>query len=448
MNHQKEQHWEEFLSSLDEHTVWTAARYKLNGQSFDKFIPPIKADGNTLTDPESQADAFHQAFTQASADADLSDIPDTQYPQPHPNLQIREEHLAAALDRMQSGKAADHHGFTVPLIKRIWPITSPTFAAIVAAGMKIGHYPAPFKQSITLVLKKSKRPDYAVPSAWRPIDLISRLGLIWDSALAARLSFLAEKQHLLPDQHFGGRPGRSTSDALISITERIHHEWRRGRVCGLLSLDSKAAFPSMRNAHLCHNLRMAGVPANFVAVIKSWHHNRYVRYSLGGQTCRPRHRKDGCPQGSSLSPLLSLFYNAPLIDAISDLGPDFTATGYIDDVGVLASGTTAEEVRSQLSRIAPVMEAWQKSHGTLLDLNKTHYALLTRFPGEDADEPLHLGEQIIPSQPTVELLGVLLDQKLLFKEQRARAIQRSQAAWLAITSLGNSVRGISSGRHG
>ncbi|CAD6936966.1 unnamed protein product, partial [Tilletia caries] len=107
MNHQKEQHWEEFLSSLDEHTVWTAARYKLNGQSFDKFIPPIKADGNTLTDPESQADAFHQAFTQASADADLSDIPDTQYPQPHPNLQIREEHLAAALDRMQSGKAAD-----------------------------------------------------------------------------------------------------------------------------------------------------------------------------------------------------------------------------------------------------------------------------------------------------------------------------------------------------
>ncbi|KAE8217039.1 hypothetical protein CF319_g8779 [Tilletia indica] len=408
-------------------------------------MPPIKSDGNTLTDPESQADALHTAFTQASADADLADISNSSYPVPFPELQIRQEHLTAALDRMQSSKAADPHGFTVPLIKKIWPVILPVFSAIVEAGMKCGHYPSPFKQSITLVLKKAKRPDYSAPNAWRPIDLISRLGLIWDSALAARLSFLAEKEHLLPDQHFGGRPGRSTSDALLSITEQTHHEWRRGRVCALLSLDSKAAFPSMRHKRLCHNLRMAGVPANMVAVIKSWHHNRYVRYALSGHICQPRHRKDGCPQGSSLSPLLSLFYNAPLITAITELGPDHSATGFIDDVGVLVSGRTPSEARSGMALVAPIIQQWQSSHGTLLDLNKTHYTLLSRVHRDDADEPLILGEQIIPWQPSLELLGVILDHKLLFKEQRARAIQRSQAAWMAITALGNSVRGISMG---
>ncbi|KAE8237316.1 hypothetical protein A4X13_0g8833 [Tilletia indica] len=390
-----------------------------------------------------QADAFHQAFTQASADADLSDLATATYPSPFPDLQIRQEHLTAALDRMQNSKAADPQGFTVPLIKKIWPIILPVFSAIVTAGMKCGHYPAPFKQSITLVLKKAKRPDYTAPSAWRPINLISRLGLIWDSALAARLSFLAEKEHLLPDQHFGGRPGRSANDALTSLTERTHHEWRRGRVLGLLSLDSKAAFPSMRNARLCHNLKMAGVPANFVAVIKSWHHNRHVRYSLSGHLCQPRHRRDGCPQGSSLSPLLSLFYNAPLISAISALVPEYTATGFIDDVGVLVSGTSPTEMRRSMQRVAPLTQRWQKLHGTLLDLNKTHYTLLSRNPWEDEKEPLQLDSQVIPWQPSVELLGVLLDNKLLFKAQRARALQRSQAAWMAITSLGNSARGIS-----
>ncbi|KAE8213885.1 hypothetical protein CF319_g9131 [Tilletia indica] len=187
---------------------------------------------------------------------------------------------------------------------------------------------------------------------------------------------------------------------------------------------------------------MKGVPANVVDVIRSWHNNRYIRYMISEHLCQALHRQDGCPQGSPLSPLLSLFYNAPLLERIAQLGPDFHATGYIDDIGVLAVGRDEGEVHERLQRVAPHTRWWQESHGTLLDLNKTHFTIFSRPQTAAAPEDLSFDGQIIPWQATVELLGVLLDHQLRFREQRARTVQRAQGAWLAISSLGNSIKGL------
>ncbi|CAD6934373.1 unnamed protein product, partial [Tilletia laevis] len=183
-------------------------------------------------------------------------------------------------------------------------------------------------------------------------------------------------------------------------------------------------------------------PANAVDLIKSWHNNRWVRYIISEYLCQALHRQDGCPQGSPLSPLLSLFYNAPLLDRIDELGPDFHATGYIDDIGVLVSGRDEREVHEHLKMVAPHTRWWQDSHGTLLDLKKTHFTIFSRTQSNSEPRDLAFDGQVIPWQPTVELLGVILDHQLRFREQRARTIQRAQGAWLAISSLGNSVKGL------
>ncbi|CAD6927641.1 unnamed protein product [Tilletia controversa] len=442
IKHHKAQHWDEFLESVDDRTIWTAAKYKMAGQQFDRFVPPISSDNGLCASPEDQAQAFHKAFTQASAPANLSDTRAASYPTPLPDLAIRTEHLSAALERMSPSRTADPHGVTTLVLKKVWHVILPLFSNIVAAGMRLGHYPPVFKSAHTLVLRKPRRGDYSLPSSWRPIDLISRLGLVWDSALTARLSFLAETHHLLPNSHFGGRPARSTADALVCMEERVFDEWRRGRMCGFLSFDSKAAFPSMRRDRLCHNLRMAGIPANVVELIRSWHNNRWVRYIISEYLCQALHRQDGCPQGSPLSPLLSLFYNAPLLNRIDELGPEFHSTGYIDDIGVLVTGRDEEEVQERLQMVAPQTRWWQDSHGTLLDLTKTHFTIFSRSLSDPPPQDLPFDGELIPWQPTVELLGVILDHQLRFREQRARTVQRAQGAWLAISSLGNSVKGL------
>jgi hypothetical protein len=43
--------------------------------------------------------------------------------------------------------------------------------------------------------------------------------------MARRLSYLAEKHSLLPNSQFGGRPGRTTEQALLVLSSAIDQAW-------------------------------------------------------------------------------------------------------------------------------------------------------------------------------------------------------------------------------
>jgi hypothetical protein len=72
-----------------------------------------------------------------------------------------------------------------------------------------------------VVLRKPGKPDYAVPGAYRPISLLNTLGKLLEAVIARRLSYLAEKHGLLPDTQFGRRPGRTTEQALLVLSNTI-----------------------------------------------------------------------------------------------------------------------------------------------------------------------------------------------------------------------------------
>jgi len=60
---------------------------------------------------------------------------------------------------------------------------------------------------------------------------------------------------LLPANHFGGRPGRTTSDALHILVHKIKETWHAGKVAAVLFLDIEGAFLNAAPTRLVHNLR-------------------------------------------------------------------------------------------------------------------------------------------------------------------------------------------------
>src|SRR5947208_12151432 len=84
---------------------------------------------------------------------------------------------------------------------------------LAKASFNIGHFPSTFKESTTLVLRKSNKPDYTKPNAYRPIALESTVGKLLESVIAEILSYLTGTYELLPNTHFGGRQRRTTEDA-------------------------------------------------------------------------------------------------------------------------------------------------------------------------------------------------------------------------------------------
>ena len=73
----------------------------------------------------------------------------------------------------------------------------------------------------------------------------------------------------------------------------------------------------------------------------------------------------GVPQGSPVSPLLSLLYTTPLYELIKEQGA--SASGFVDNITVYVAGEMTEN-SSKLSSILGSCCEWARSRSTEIDL--------------------------------------------------------------------------------
>ena len=93
------------------------------------------------------------------------------------------------------------------------------------------------------MLRKPGRARYDVPKAYRPISLMNTISKLLLAIVVEDMSHMCEKHCLLPDTHFGGRPGKNTLDAMQYLINRMKGTWRQHKVATVLYLDIEGAFP-------------------------------------------------------------------------------------------------------------------------------------------------------------------------------------------------------------
>jgi len=75
---------------------------------------------------------------------------------------------------------------------------------------------------------------------------------------------MIEKNTLLPDTHFGERPGHTTTDAIHYLVGKIKAAWGKKRVASVLFLNVEGAFPNAVMDRLIHNLKKQQIPTRYV----------------------------------------------------------------------------------------------------------------------------------------------------------------------------------------
>ncbi|KAI7197882.1 hypothetical protein KC316_g4011 [Hortaea werneckii] len=217
-------------------------------------------------------------------------------------------------------------------------------------SLDLGHCPAHFRCSTTLVLRKPGKDNYTVPKAYRPTLLLNTVGKIMDAVLAQRLSYFLKTEDVLPNSHMGGR-----KEAVDRARPPRHyrkdqyglkHCW--SAMASLLLLDVSGAFDNVSHQRLLHNLRSRKVDEKLVQWIASFPSNRRTRITIDGYELTEYYVEN--VQGSPLSPILYIFYNACLIDECNT--DEETATvGYIDGAAILARGNkTIQRLAATLER--------------------------------------------------------------------------------------------------
>jgi len=178
----------------------------------------------------------------------------------------------------------------------------------------LGTYPKQWKDSITVVLRKPMKPNYMLPNAHWPIALLNTMAKILSACIMEDLVHMAEVHELLPENHFGCRPGRTTMDLLHYITKYIKDAWRRNEAVSALFLDIKSIFPSVVLEQLTHDMRQQGVPTTYTDWIAQKIEGQTTTLAFNGFVSEPVLLQRGIDQGCPLSGILFQFYNADLID--------------------------------------------------------------------------------------------------------------------------------------
>lgn len=214
----------------------------------------------------------------------------------------------------------------------------------------------------------------------------------------------------MPRHHTGGRKATSCEHALHLLVEKVHTAWGRGEVASLLMLDVTGAFDNVSHQRLLHNLRKRHIHPHLVGWLASYLSGRTTEIRLKEGTSSPIPTDTGIPQGSPLSPILYLFYNADLLD-IGD--PEDIITGYIDDTSILVTGKTKADTATSLATIHRRAAEWAKKTGSVFAPHKyvlIHFA--KNRADTEAEAPLVLPEVTIQPSPAAKLLGVVLDKQL------------------------------------
>ena len=208
--------------------------------------------------------------------------------------------------------------------------------------MDFNLYHDSWREFTTVVLRKPGKPNYELPKAHRPIALISTMAKILTAIVAENLSRVVEQHQLLPKTHFGGRPGRSTADAVHYLVDKVCTAWRSNRVVSVLFLDVEGAFPNAVTSRLVHNLKRRRIPSAIVRFVKLLLIGRKTRLKFDDYVSEAIDITNGIGQGDPLSMLLYTIYNADLLDL-----PDNThvedSLGFVDDIALIATGSDFEE---------------------------------------------------------------------------------------------------------
>ncbi|KAJ5144460.1 zinc knuckle domain protein [Penicillium atrosanguineum] len=384
------------------------------------------------------------AFFPQPPPADLSDTVSFQYPQPieFPPITILE--IQEAVKTAKAGKAPGEDG--IP--NSIWhimieiPVVQQVLDQVFNACIRAGYNPSHFQRSITVVLRKQDKSEYQLAKSYRPVALLNTLGKFLEAVIARRISYAVETEGLLPKTHLGGRRGISTDHAIHNMIDRIKIAWGKGKpVVSLLMLDVSGAYDNVSHERLLHNLRKRRL-GQLAPWVKAFLSNRSTKIRMPEGVSDRISTPTGIPQGSPISPILYLIYNAGLIE---NCGNRVTSNGWVDDVCFMAKGDSERETTKKLISACQKADVWAKTHASVFDPKK--YALVHFVNTREIDPqytPLSLQGHTVAATRTAErYLGYWLDPALDFHHHCEKAVAKAGVSLQALRSLAGSTWGAS-----
>ncbi|KID81061.1 Endonuclease/exonuclease/phosphatase [Metarhizium guizhouense ARSEF 977] len=413
----KRQHWDDFLA--EDGNIWRAAKYlKAGTGGVGEKVPPLsKADGTLTTDRQDQAEELLRTFFPPLPPM-VEDEPDGPQRAALVMPELTMEEVERKVMAAKPWKAPGDDGLPAMVWKELWPVVKERVLHLFRLSIKDGELPTQWRSARIIPLKKPDKDNYT----------------ILEAVVAERISYAVETYGLLPANHFGARKRRSAEQALMLLQENIYRAWRMGRVLSLVSFDVKGAYNGVFKERLLQRLAARGLPDELVRWVDAFCSGRTASIVVNGYCSSQRPLPQaGLPQGSPLSPILFLFFNADLVQtSISTSGG---AIAFVDDYSAWVTGVTAEANQEGIQAIINRALAWERRSGATFECKKTAIIHFTRTARRLSPMAFVIKGQTVRPKETAKVLGVVLDTGLRYKQHIAEAAAKGLSAAMQLKRL-------------
>ena len=174
-------------------------------------------------------------------------------------------------------------------------------------------------------------------------------------------------------------------------------------------MDLSKAFDCLYHELFLAKLNAYGFNKNAIKMVHSYLAGRRQRVKINGSFSSWKEMKLGVPQGSVLGPLLFNIF----INDIFLLLNETEICNYAEDTTIYCSHKELQEVILKLENDTVELSNWFAQNGMKLNEEKCH---LLVFGEKETEISIKVGSSVIKESKEEKLLGVVLDQKLNFKQ--------------------------------
>ncbi len=241
-------------------------------------VPSLKGPDGLVHAHEEVADILSQRFfakVPPKVEPCFHDDPPIQPTQCLP--QIDKELIGSLLGKTTAKSAPGQSGHTWTLLKWAWEADADHMTTLLAACLKAGHHPRPWKEAVVCVILKPGCADYTLAKNFHPISLLECLGKLLEKVVARLIYSDMDKYLLVPTSQFGGWNASSTIDAGLSLLHDIQSAHQAGLYTGLLLFDIQGFFDNVNHEQLTQIIADLGFPPEIVNWCRSFLKDCMVR---------------------------------------------------------------------------------------------------------------------------------------------------------------------------
>ena len=323
--------------------------------------------------------------------------------------QIKSPEVKKLLKEIDIKKAVGVDTIPPKLIKIGADIIAESLTQAITCCLRQGIFPENAKVASVVPLDKGKPDKYDVLN-YRPVSILNAFSKIYEKIYVIKNQLASYLDKYFSPFISAYRKSYSTEQVLIRLLEEWREKLDKNFIVGAVLMDLSKAFDCIPHDLIIAKLAAYGFKRETLRLIYSYLKGRKQCVKINNTYSDYNEIISGVPQGSILGPV---FFNLSINDLFF-FNEKASMHNFADDNTLSAWGETVSKLIDTLESESNIAIDWFTKNEMIINPDKFQAIILDKKKSNLTNIPLTVDNQTIKSVPSVELLGIHLDDKLNF----------------------------------